>query len=217
MKRAGLIIVLSLAFFAAELAAITHYQDEITEYIAGFAKSDDWLNDDNPWGWGMSLANRVRRSNREERQVRVYLLGGSTAATFFSQNKMLSRLPGVAVYNLTLPRQNMFEKLMLVDAVQRQATPGLVVLTISRDLPFAQGRFCKTEGVENVIMLSELRDRDFGRAYGAEMRDGPLAGLLSRAVVVVDSAGKVVYTEQVPEIAREPDYEKALAAASKAT
>lgn len=94
--------------------------------------------------------------------------------------------------------------------------PGLVVLTISRDLPFAQGRFCKTEGVENVIMLSELRNRDFGKAYGAEMTDGPLAGLLSRAVVVVDTAGKVVYTEQVPEIAQEPDYDKALTAASKA-
>lgn len=129
MKRAGLIIVLSLAFFAAELAAVLHYQDQITEYIAGFAKSDDWLNDDKPWGWGMSLANRVRRSNHEERKVRTYLLGGSTAVKFFAQNKMLSQIPGVAVYNLTLPRQNMFEKLMLVDAVQRQATPGLVVLT----------------------------------------------------------------------------------------
>ena len=94
--------------------------------------------------------------------------------------------------------------------------PGLVVLTISRDLPFAQGRFCKTEGVENVIMLSELRSRDFGKAYGVEMQDGPLAGLISRAVVVVDSAGTVVYTEQVQEISQEPDYDKALAAASKA-
>lgn len=94
--------------------------------------------------------------------------------------------------------------------------PGLVVLTISRDLPFAQGRFCKTEGVENVVMLSELRNRDFGKAYGAEMKDGPLSGLLSRAVVVVDSAGKVVYTEQVPEIAQEPDYAGALAAAKAA-
>ncbi len=94
--------------------------------------------------------------------------------------------------------------------------PGLVVLTISRDLPFAQGRFCKAEGVENVIMLSELRDRAFGKAYGVELKDGRMAGLLSRAVVVVDAAGKVVYTEQVPEIGQEPDYDKALAAASKA-
>jgi len=93
--------------------------------------------------------------------------------------------------------------------------PGLVVLTISRDLPFAQGRFCKTEGVENVIMLSELRDLDFGVAYEVEMVDGPMAGLLSRAVVVLDADGKVAYTEQVPEIGQEPDYDKALAAADR--
>ena len=67
--------------------------------------------------------------------------------------------------------------------------PGLVVLTVSRDVPMSQVRFCKTEGVENVIMLSELRQRNFGKAYGAEILDGPMAGLLSRAVVVVDSSG----------------------------
>jgi len=93
--------------------------------------------------------------------------------------------------------------------------PGLVVLTISRDLPFAQGRFCKTEGVENVVMLSELRDLAFGAVYKVEMMDGPLAGLLSRAVVVLDPAGKVVYTEQVPEIGQEPNYDKALSAVDK--
>jgi thioredoxin-dependent peroxiredoxin len=90
--------------------------------------------------------------------------------------------------------------------------PGLVVLTVSRDLPFAQGRFCKAEGVENVIMLSELRDLSFGRDYGVEMVDGPLAGLLSRSVVAVNAKGKVVYTEQVPEIGQEPDYERVLSA-----
>ncbi len=90
--------------------------------------------------------------------------------------------------------------------------PGTVVLTISNDLPFAQGRFCEAEGIKNVVMLSQLRDRAFGQAYGAAIVDGPLAGLLSRAVVVVDTAGKVAYTEQVPEITQEPDYAKALAA-----
>lgn len=90
--------------------------------------------------------------------------------------------------------------------------PGLVVLTISRDLPFAQGRFCKAEGVDNVVMLSELRDLSFGKAYGVEITDGPLEGLLARSVVVVDAAGKVAYTEQVPEISLEPDYDKVLAA-----
>ncbi len=93
---------------------------------------------------------------------------------------------------------------------------GVVVLNISRDTPFAQSRFCKAEGVDTVIPLSDLRDRSFGAAYGVELKDGPLAGLLSRAVVVVDAKGGVVYTQQVPEITTEPDYASALAAAKKA-
>ena len=92
------------------------------------------------------------------------------------------------------------------------AVPGAVVLTVSRDLPFAQGRFCAAEGIENVVMLSEMRSDAFGKAYGVTIADGPLAGLLSRAVVVLDENDSVVYTEQVPEIAQEPDYGKALAA-----
>lgn len=87
-----------------------------------------------------------------------------------------------------------------------------VVLCISRDLPFAQGRFCAAEGLNNVITASEYRDSSFSDAYGVRIQDGPLAGLLSRAVVVVDESGKVKYTEQVPEIVQEPDYAKALAA-----
>jgi len=87
-----------------------------------------------------------------------------------------------------------------------------VVLCISRDLPFAQGRFCTAEGLNNVISASEYRDSSFSDAYGVRIQDGPLAGLLSRAVVVVDEGGKVKYTEQVPEIVHEPDYAKALAA-----
>jgi thiol peroxidase len=93
---------------------------------------------------------------------------------------------------------------------------GAIVLNISRDLPFAQARFCKAEGVDVVIPLSELRDRSFGLAYGVEMQDGHLAGLLSRSVVVLDAANKVVYAQQVPEIAQEPDYASALAAARAA-
>jgi thiol peroxidase len=93
---------------------------------------------------------------------------------------------------------------------------GAIVLNISRDLPFAQARFCKAEGVDTVVPLSELRDRAFGKAYGVEMKDGPLAGLLARAVVVLDAADKVVYAQQVPEIAQEPDYVLALAAARAA-
>ncbi len=97
-----------------------------------------------------------------------------------------------------------------------QKLGGVVVLNISRDTPFAQSRFCKAEGVDTVIPLSDLRDRSFGKAYGVELKDGPLAGLLSRAVVVVDAKGKVVYTQQVPEISTEPDYASALAAAKEA-
>ena len=88
-----------------------------------------------------------------------------------------------------------------------------VVLAISKDLPFAQGRFCTAEGIENVIPLSDYRyTSDFGEKYGVLMSDGVLFGLLARAVVIINSEGKVVYTELVPEITQEPDYEAALAA-----
>lgn len=86
------------------------------------------------------------------------------------------------------------------------------VLCISADLPFAQSRFCGAEGLKNVITLSELRNRDFGKEYGLRITNGPLAGLLARSVVVVDESGKVLYTELVPEITHEPNYENAIAA-----
>lgn len=88
----------------------------------------------------------------------------------------------------------------------------LVMITVSRDLPFAQARFCKESKLEALETLSELRNRDFGPAWGCDIVDGKLAGLLSRAVVILDKNNRVVYTEQVPEIAQEPDYEKALEA-----
>lgn len=93
---------------------------------------------------------------------------------------------------------------------------GVAILTISRDLPFAQKRFCETEGIKSVVPLSELRARDFGKSYGVEIVDGPMAGLLSRAVVVLDRNNMVVYTQQVPEIGQEPNYSGALDAAEKA-
>ena len=86
------------------------------------------------------------------------------------------------------------------------------MLTISNDLPFAQARFCKAEGIASVVTLSQLRDRRFGKDYGVEITDGLLAGLLSRAVVVLDENDRVLYTEQVPEIGQEPNYEAALKA-----
>lgn len=91
-----------------------------------------------------------------------------------------------------------------------------VVLCISADLPFAHSRFCGAEGLEKVVSLSELRQpRSFGEDYGVRMVDGPLAGLMSRAVVVVDEKGVVIYNEQVPEIAQEPAYEPVVALLSK--
>lgn len=89
---------------------------------------------------------------------------------------------------------------------------NVVVLCISADLPFAHSRFCGAEGLENVVSLSTFRNADFGSNYGVTITTGPLAGLMSRAVVIVKD-GKVTYTEQVPEIAQEPDYDAALAAA----
>jgi thiol peroxidase len=86
------------------------------------------------------------------------------------------------------------------------------VLCISRDLPFAQKRFCGAEGLENVINLSDFQEGSFGKSNGLEIVDGVLAGLHSRAIIVVDENGTVAYTEQVPEIANEPNYEAALAA-----
>lgn len=86
-----------------------------------------------------------------------------------------------------------------------------VVLCISKDLPFAQKQFCAAEGLENVVMLSDFRT-DFGHKYGVQMADGPMRGLLSRAVIVINPEGKIVYEEQVPEITQEPDYDKALSA-----
>jgi thiol peroxidase len=86
------------------------------------------------------------------------------------------------------------------------------VLNISRDLPFAQNRFCGSEGIENVINLSDFKDGSFGKTNGLDILDGPLAGLNSRAVIIVDTNGIILYTEQVQETVDEPNYVAALAA-----
>jgi len=86
------------------------------------------------------------------------------------------------------------------------------VLCISRDLPFAQARFCGAEGLDNVITLSDFKRGKFGKKYGLEIVDGPLARLHSRAVIVLDEEGKVTYTQQVPEIVDEPNYDEVMAA-----
>jgi thiol peroxidase len=96
---------------------------------------------------------------------------------------------------------------------ERAAGSGGAVLCVSNDLPFAQKRFCGTEGIENVTTVSAFRD-SFGSDYGVTITDGPMAGLLGRAVVVIGADGNVAYAELVPEIATEPNYDAALAALS---
>jgi thiol peroxidase len=86
------------------------------------------------------------------------------------------------------------------------------VICVSKDLPFAHKRFCTVEGLNNVISASDFRDGSFGSSFGVVLTDGPLAGLMARSILVTDENGKVVYTELVPEIVQEPDYEAALKA-----
>lgn len=88
--------------------------------------------------------------------------------------------------------------------------PDTTVLCISRDLPFAQARFCGAEGIENVVMLSDFDTGQFGKDYGLNLIDGPMKGLNSRCIVIIDETGKVVYTQQVTEVSEEPDYEDAV-------
>lgn len=87
-----------------------------------------------------------------------------------------------------------------------------MVLCISRDLPFAMNRFCAAEGIDNVETLSDFKDWNFGKSYGLEYIDGPIQGLLSRAIIVLNEDGKVIYTEQVQETVEEPNYKAALEA-----
>lgn len=92
------------------------------------------------------------------------------------------------------------------------AMDNTVVLCISKDLPFAQKRFCGAEGIDHALTLSDFRNRGFGKTYGVELTSSSFAGLFARAVVVIDANGKVKYTELVPQIGEEPNYEAALKA-----
>ncbi len=87
---------------------------------------------------------------------------------------------------------------------------NVLVLAISKDLPFAHSRFCSTEGITNVVTLSGFRDTAFGKAYGVDIIDGPFAGLYARSIVVIDETGKIIHTQLVPETTTEPDYDAAI-------
>ncbi|HEY5368184.1 MAG TPA: thiol peroxidase [Hanamia sp.] len=130
-------------------------------------------------------------------------LNEKTLADFKGKNLILNIFPSVNT-GVCAKSVREFNK----DAASLNNT---TVLCISKDLPFAQKAFCGAEGIDNVVMLSDFRN-DFGHAYGVLMADGPMRGLLSRAVIVINPEGKIVYEEQVPEIAQEPDYAAALAA-----
>ena len=127
---------------------------------------------------------------------------------FAGKVKILNIVPSLDTSVCALSAQK-FDK-------QVSALKDAVVVNISADLPFAQKRYCDSQGLKNVVNLSTLRAPAFGKDYGVQITTGPLAGLMSRAVVVLDKQDKVVYTEQVPEIAQEPNYDVALFAAKKA-
>lgn len=125
----------------------------------------------------------------------------------------LSSLAGKRVVLNIFPSVDTATCAMSVRKFNEQAAglDNTAVVCISADLPFAMGRFCGAEGIANVITGSVFRSPEFGREYGVLVTTGPLKGLLSRAVVVVDADGRVIHTEQVAEIADEPDYAAALA------
>lgn len=123
------------------------------------------------------------------------------------KRKLISIVPSLDTATCSLSTKKFNEKI--------QAHPEVTVLVVSADLPFAQKRMCAAENVANVIPLSMMRTKDFAKTYGVLIENGPLAGICSRAVVVLDENDKVVYTELVAEITTEPDYDKALAALLK--
>jgi thiol peroxidase len=131
-------------------------------------------------------------------------LGDKTLADYAGKKKLLNIVP-----SLDTPVCATSTKKFNEAAAGRD---NVVMLVISADLPFAMGRFCGVEDIDKVVPLSMMRSRNFAKDYGVLIEDGPLAGITGRAIVILDENDKVVYTELVPEIAQEPDYDKALAA-----
>ena len=131
-------------------------------------------------------------------------LNDVSLGTFSGKKKLLNIVPSLDTPTCATSTRKFNER--------AREIADTVVLVVSADLPFAQGRFCSTEGIDNVIPLSMMRSRNFAKDYGVLITDGPLAGITARAVVVIDENNKVIYTQLVPEIADEPDYDSALAA-----
>ena len=131
-------------------------------------------------------------------------LSDVSLATYAGKKKLLNIVPSLDT-GVCAASTKKFNEMMAGRA-------DAVALVISADLPFASGRFCGAEGITNVINLSMMRSRNFAKDYGVLINDGPLAGITARAVVVLDAGNKVVYTQLVPEITQEPDYDAAMAA-----
>jgi len=131
-------------------------------------------------------------------------LNNVTLADYQGKKKLLNIVP-----SLDTPVCAVSTKKFNDHAAQRD---DAVFLMISADLPFAMKRFCSAEGADNVISLAMMRSRNFAKSYGVFIEDGPLAGIAARAVVVIDENDQVTYSQLVPEIADEPDYDAALAA-----
>lgn len=131
-------------------------------------------------------------------------LGDVSLKTYAGKKKLISIVPSLDTGVCATSTKVFNERL--------GGRSDVVVLVVSADLPFAQGRFCGAEGIDNAVTLSMMRSRNFAKDYGVLMVDGPLAGITGRAVVVLDAGDKVVYTQLVPEITTEPDYDAAIKA-----
>jgi thiol peroxidase len=144
-------------------------------------------------------------------EVGTKALGFSLTAVDLSHKK-LSDFSGKNIILNIFPSVDTGTCAMSVREFNKNASElkNTVVLCISKDLPFAQARFCAAEGLDNVVMLSDFATGQFGKDYELEITNGPLAHLHSRAIVMLNENGEVTYTEQVPEIADEPNYEAAL-------
>ena len=141
-------------------------------------------------------------SKASEFSLKTVALATNSLSDFIGKNVVLNIFPSVDTGTCATSVRE-FNK-------QAAKLENTVVLCISKDLPFAQARFCGAEGIENVVMLSDFATGSFGKDYGLEITNGPLANLHSRAVIVLDTNGKVIHTEQVPDIVDEPNYEAAL-------
>lgn len=131
-------------------------------------------------------------------------LSEATLADFKGKKKLLNIVPSLDTPTCALSTKKFND--------YAKGRDDVALLIISADLPFAQGRFCIGEKLDNVIPLAMMRNRNFAKDYGVLITDGLLAGITARAVVVIDESDTVIYTEMVAEIAQEPDYDKALAA-----